>query len=96
MGRLRGWTSFHSCKGGLKGNTMKLKLMVMLLAVIVAGGMSGCSMGMMPEGPSASQVKEKVAAMPPDQQIAFYQNSPMSPAKKAAKIAEIKAKYGLK
>ena len=56
----------------------------------------GCSMGMQPEGPNAEQVKAKEASLPPDQQIAMIKYSPMPAAQKAEKIAEVKAKYGIK
>ena len=75
---------------------MKLSFMFALVGLAATGILSGCNVGMMPEGPSPSEVKAKIAAMPPDQQIAFYKNSPMPPAEKAAKIAEIEQKYNIK
>jgi len=75
---------------------MMLKVSAALTGVLAVLVLSGCSVGMMPEGSSPSEVRAKVAAMPPEKQIEFIQSSPMKPAEKAAKIAEIKTKYGLK
>jgi len=75
---------------------MKMKLAYALVGVLAVGVLSGCSTGMQPEGPSADDLKKKEAAMPPDQQIAMIQNSPMPKAQKDQKIAELKAKYNIK
>lgn len=78
------------------GKNMKFNIMVALVGLMGAGVLSGCNSGMMAEGPNPTEVKAKIAAMSPEKQIAFYQGSPMPPAQKAAKIAEIEKKYGIK
>ena len=80
----------------MQHKSMKLNASNVLFAAIAVGTLSGCNVGMMAEGPSPSEIKAKVAAMPPDQQIAFYKNSPMPAADKAKKIAEIEQKYNIK
>jgi len=67
-----------------------------IVGIATAIVLSGCNSGTMPEGPSPSEIQKKIASFPPEKQIEMYKNSPMSPDQKAAKIAEIKAKYGLK
>ena len=75
---------------------MNFKLASALVAAAAALVVTGCSVGMQPEGSSVDQIKAKEAAMPPEQQISMIQNSPMPADQKAAKIAELKTKYNIK
>lgn len=75
---------------------MTEKQTVVLIGIIACLAIAGCNIGMQPEGPSLDQVKAKEASLPPDQQIALLKTAPMPSAEKEAKIAEIKAKYGIK
>jgi hypothetical protein len=75
---------------------MKLNSKFVVAGILAAGILAGCSMGMQPTGSTVDQIKAKEAAMPPDQQISMIEHSPIPPAEKAKKIAEIKAKAGLK
>jgi hypothetical protein len=74
---------------------MKLKLAFAIVAVATVGALYGCNSGMQPEGPSVAEIKNKEAALPPDQQITMIQNSPMPKAQKDQKIAELKKKYNI-
>jgi hypothetical protein len=75
---------------------MKLKYCIVFVGLSGVGVLSGCNVGMQPEGPDVAQVKAREASLPPDQQIAMIKDAPMPAAQKAAKIAEIKSKYGIK
>jgi hypothetical protein len=67
-----------------------------MLSVAATLCIAGCNVGMQPSGPSPDEVRAKIATMPPEKQIEMVQNSPMPPAAKAAKIAELESKYGIK
>ncbi len=73
----------------------KNKLMYVAPVLIGIVAAAGCNLGMQPAGASPEEVKSTIAKMKPEDQIKFYESSPMPAAQKAAKIAEIKAKYGI-
>jgi len=75
---------------------MKTTLTLVLVGLIGVGVLSGCSMGMQPEGPNVEALKKKEDSLPPDQQISMIEHAPMPEAQKAQKIAEIKTKYNIK
>ena len=85
-----------SCRFSLRGTIMARKSTIALVGAIFVLALSGCNVGMQPEGPNPDEVKAKEASLPPEQQIAMIKNAPMPADQKAAKIAEVKAKYGLK
>lgn len=62
---------------------------------LLALALCGCNVGMAPEGPSPDQFKRQIGEMPPDKQIQFIQNSPMSASQKQQQIAAIQQKYGI-
>jgi hypothetical protein len=66
-------------------------------AIAVAAGLTlaGCNAGMEPEGPTPDQIRAKLATLPPNEQIAMLQHSPMPKAEQEQKIEEIRTKYGL-
>jgi hypothetical protein len=74
-------------------NKRTLYALVVGLGAIVIGG---CDPGNQPASPSPDEIKKTIAAMPADKQIEMIQHSPMSPQQKEQKIAEIKAKAGMK
>lgn len=71
---------------------IKNSFALLFLAVAVVG----CNMGNAPEPMSESELKQAVDNAKPEDQIAWIERSPMPPDEKKAKIAEIKAKHGLK
>jgi len=54
---------------------------------------AGCNIGMQPTGASVSDIQKIRETWPPEKQIEDVKHSPMPPAAKAQRIAEIKAKY---
>ncbi|MBS1726384.1 MAG: hypothetical protein JST51_06650 [Armatimonadetes bacterium] len=68
-----------------------------LPAVLLVGAATiGCSMGNAPQALSPQETRDAVAKLPPQQQIDYINRSPMSAAEKEKRIAEIKAKAGIK
>jgi hypothetical protein len=68
-----------------------------LFAVALLGvAISGCNVGNAPEPMSETEVRQAVDNAKPEDQISWIQRSPMPAAEKEKKIAEIKAKHGLK
>jgi len=72
-----------------------MKTTLFALGIFAALGISGCHVGNAPEPMSATEVKDAVAKLPPQQQIDWINRSPMPPDEKAKRIAEIKAKAGI-
>ena len=62
----------------------------------LALGLGGCNVGMSPAGPSPEVFKKDVEALSPQRQIEYYHNRPMPKDQKAAMIAQIEKKYGIK
>jgi hypothetical protein len=56
----------------------------------------GCNVGNAPEPMSEDQLKSAVEKLPPKDQIAYINSSPMPPAEKARRIKEIEDKTGYK
>ncbi len=71
-----------------------LAVLCAVCGVFAAFALSGC--GMQPSGAGEGTVKAKEAGLEPQKQIELIQNGPIPYAAKQQKIAEIKAKYGLK
>lgn len=63
-----------------------------LASALVVGG---CSIGNAPEPMSEGDVKAALDKATPEQQIDWVNRSPMPPAEKQRRIAEIKAKAGM-
>jgi len=74
---------------------MNWKLAFAVAGVVSVAVISGCNVGMQPEGPDINEVKRREAALPPDQQIKMIMSSPMKGDEKKARIAEIRQKYHL-
>lgn len=71
-----------------------LELGALLAAAMIA--LTGCNVGMAPAGPDPDQIRQEIAAMPPQKQIHLIQGSPMPTKQKQQKIAEIEQKYNIK
>lgn len=56
----------------------------------------GCNVGMAPQGPSETEVRERAAKLPPQDQIDLIRSSPMPKAQQDKEVAEIEKKYGMK
>lgn len=74
---------------------MTKRIFTFAAATVAAVLLGGCNIGNAPEPMAASEVKKEVEKLTPDQQIDWYNRSPMPPAEKQKKIAEIREKYGL-
>jgi len=72
-----------------------LKTFWISTSVFVMLVVAGCNVGNAPEPMSASQVRDEVAKLSPQQQIDWVNRSPMPPEEKAKRIADIKAKAGI-
>jgi len=73
---------------------MKLGRLSFLFAMGFA--IAGCSVGDAPKGLSAEETRAAVDALPPDKQIDYINRSPIPQAEKEKRIADIKAKAGMK
>jgi len=72
---------------------MKKELLIIALGALM--GIQGCNVGNAPEPMDANQVNNAVNNAKPEDQIAFWNSSPLPPAEKKAKIDAIRKKYNL-
>jgi hypothetical protein len=79
--------------GSRQANEMKKTLWIASLAVLVC---VGCNVGNAPQPMDEAQLKSAVEKMPPQDQINYINASPMPKEMKEQRIAEIKAKAGMK
>ena len=68
----------------------------LILALAIGIAAAGCDTGEAPKGLSPAETEAAVNALPPEKQIEYINRSPMPAAAKEKKIAEIKAKAGMK
>ncbi len=68
--------------------------------VVLAGALGlaiiGCNAGSVPRGMTQDDAKARIANMKPEDQIKFYNSSPMPQAEKEKKFKEIEEKTGVK
>ena len=57
---------------------------------------SGCGIGMAPDGMSREEAKAALEKLSPEEQIKYVATSPMPPDQKQKRYAEIEAKTGVK
>ena len=72
---------------------MNKNLWIVSLAVLLC---AGCGVGNAPAPMDENQLKAAVEKMPPQDQINYINSSPMPKEMKEQRIAEIKAKAGMK
>lgn len=73
-----------------------MKKTKILVALGVLFGIQGCgNIGNAPEPMTADQVNKTVSEAKPEDQIAYWQSSPLPAAEKQKKIDEIRQKYNL-
>ncbi len=73
------------------------KILGFLLLASTAYCLVACGNDATPPQPmSGKETEDALSKATPEQQIEWYQRSPMPPAEKAKKIAEIEEKYGIK
>lgn len=73
-----------------------MKKSIIVASLGLAFGLQGCSnIGNAPEPMTADQVNKQVGEAKPEDQIAYWQSSPLPAAEKQKKIDEIRQKYNL-
>src|SRR5579862_5824236 len=72
------------------------KRSILLAMVLCPLFQAGCSFGDAPRGLTPEETRAAVAALPPQQQIDYLNRSPLPPAEKQRRIADIKAQHGIK
>ena len=81
----------------VSGDSTKMKTGIKL---VIAGSLGltivGCNVGSVPRGMSQDDAKARIANMKPEDQIRFYNSSPMPQAEKEKKFKEIEEKTGVK
>jgi len=74
---------------------MNRNLILAIAAFGCGSVICGCNVGMQPTGPSVEEINAIRSKWPPEKQIEGIQFSPMPPAEKKRRIAEIRKKYNM-